>query len=315
MSPSPFQPQLQQVFQQQPACQQQPSPYQQPQQPNAYLQPQQPNAYQQPHHPNADQQPHHPNAYQQQPQEAVNQAPAWAAPQQQASAEQMYSPPKILAPYPFSQSTSTAASNGNVSTASAEELFASPSPPAKQEKVPDLSAVEPVTSTVTEDNVRELFAPSAGESVPEQQTKADVSATSEVVAAAAAASEPTAPSAVEAFAAPVGATILPSSAGAAGGAADFFGSAPHGVESKPPAAAASNEDEPEKVQETQRGLSPTNDMDEVGLDDVPLEEVPLTTAVEGNTNVAATLNNPSAATYTGVFSSIGLPPPPFSSRQ
>jgi hypothetical protein len=304
MSPPPFQPQPQQV--QQPAYQQQPSLYQQPQQPNSY---QQPNAYQQPQQP---------NAYQQQPpQQAVNQAPAWAAPQQQqqqqeASAEQMFSPP-IPTPYPVSQSTSIAASTGNVSTASAEELFASPSPVAKQEKVPDLPTAEPVTRTVTEDNIRELFATSAGESVPEQQPKADVAAaTSEVVAAA---NEPTAASAAEALAAPTVAKIPPNSAGATGGAADFFGSAPHGVESKPLAAAASSEDKPEKVKEMQRVLSSTDDMDEVGLDDVPLEEVPLTPALEGNANGAAPLNNPSAATGAGVFSSIGLPPPPFSSRQ
>lgn len=332
MSPPPYQQQPQQAsYQQQPVYQQQPeklSAYQQPEQPGTSQQQQQPpSAYQQPEQPSVYQQP---NTYQQQPSayqqpqhpptqhvpQSVDQ-PAWeAAPQQQPNTEQMFSLPPIPARFSISQSTSIATSTGNISTASAEEIFASPSPSAKQEKIPAMPIADPAIRTVTEDapsmsNAQELFAASVGESstnVPEQQIIPDA-ATSEV-------ERPAPTSAGEVFATPTGASIPQSnSAGTTGDAADFFGS--HGVDSKPPPAFASNGHESDKVQEMQPMLSPTDDLDEMGLDDVPLEEVPLTPA-ELDANGATTINNAtqtSATTAAGVFSSIGLPPPPFSSRQ
>lgn len=285
-----------------------PPPYQnQPQQP-AYpqqqmtQQPQQMNAYQQP------------PAQKQVPQQPVQQqvpAPMAVSSQQQqpyAAAAQ----PSVPGPYPMAHTPST----GNVSTASAEEVFASPSSSVKKEEAdvaPAVPATEPAARTVTSDSARssvssaqELFATSAGEAnvgaVVQQQLTETKEPSSEAAAQGAGSNsaEDIAAPASEPVTEPAKQTVAAVPANGAGTAADFFGS--NGPASAPvePATAASNPTLEKAKEDTNENAVESSD----GLDDVPLEEVPLTPCEgEPSTGQAA------------AFSSVGLPPPPFSSRQ
>lgn len=304
MSPPPYQ--QQQAAYQQPMTQQ---PQQQPM--NAYQQPQA--AYQQPQQmtqqPQSFQQPPaqvaSPYQHQQNPtgQEAV---PAVNAPTQQPYAAAQ---PSMPGPYPMAHTVST----GNTSVASAEEVFASPSKK-DETNAPAVPAAEPTaTRTVTEDSARssissaqELFATSAGEpntdaAVGTQEQPGETSTTNQGAGSDSAEVSP----------APAGEPTTSNSdapeatAAATGTAADFFGSngtGPTTSAADPAVVATAGSPTAEKAKE-ETGADEGTD----GMDDVPLEEVPLTPSEGGATGPGTD--------QAAAFSSIGLPPPPFSSRQ
>lgn len=202
-------------------------------------------------------------------------------------------------------------STENASVASAEELFASPSPShgAKETSgtAPSVRAAEPAASrTITADSTHssassahELFSsgePSSGiVQQPVEATDAKVQKESTDVSSVGITEGIQGNTAEVSSDTPVlvNQSDNPTPAAGGGTAADFFGS--NGAANAPATLADEPKDADENVAEASDGM-----------DDVPLEEVPLTPS-EGNAN------GPSQAT--AAMSSIGLPPPPFSSRQ
>ena len=204
---------------------------------------------------------------------------------------------------------------------------------------PALMMVRTVTDDVSSVSyARELFATmcvdESSADVPIQHTQPDAvtAASTDKVEVPTTTTTTTTSSTAEMFiVAPTGGTSIPQATSAtSGGASDaenVFGS--HKVDdskkkSSPSVSVTDNGDElSDNVQELQQQrmlLSPTEDLDEVGLDDdVPLEEVPLTPATmeQDANNEVRNNNNPTQTTTSAasMFSSIGLPPPPFSSRQ
>ena len=193
-------------------------------------------------------------------------------------------------------------SAGNTSAASAEELFASPSPDAKE------TTSRTITADSTQSCAHELFASGELSSGSVQQpvdfqdagmqqglTQVPTTGITEGVKDNAA---------EVSFVAPVPASDDPTpvaafAAAGGGTAADFFGS--NGTAAN---ASATPADKPSPQDATNNDVNAAEAFD--GMDDVPLEEVPLTPS-EGNAN------GPTRGA--AAMTSIGLPPPPFSSRQ
>ena len=285
MSPPPYQ----NHTQQQPAA-----AYQQQQPQQSAYQPQSMTQQQQPHM-NAPYQPFSQQAAV--PMQQPQQMNAYQQPQQQAQ-QQPFAAPFIPGPYPMAHTVSA----GNTSAASAEELFASPSPDAKE------TTSRTITADSTQSCAHELFA--SGEPL-----SGSVQQPVEVKDAGMQPESPQVPTtgitegvkdntAEVSFDAPVPANddLTPVAAFAAAGggtAADFFGS--NGTAAN---ASATPADKPSPQDTTNNDVNAAEGFD--GMDDVPLEEVPLTPS-EGNANGPTR----GAAAVT----SIGLPPPPFSSRQ
>ena len=202
-------------------------------------------------------------------------------------------------------------SNGNVSTASADEVFASPNK--ETDATPAVPSAEPATRTITSDSARssissaqELFASNAAD----VDTNTSAQQTETVMPSSEAASQEAGRNSTEEPAAPAGepsantaaeppqqTNLAVTSEATASTAADFFGT--NGAASAEPAAATYD---PTSEKPKEVATESTE-----GLDDVPLEEVPLTPS-------EASLNGPTTSRM-DAFSSVGLPPPPFSSRQ
>jgi hypothetical protein len=286
MSPPPYQ----NHTQQQPAAayHQQQQPQQSAYQPQSMTQQQQPhmNAPYQPYSQQAAvpmQQPQQMNAYQQ---------------SQQQAQQQHFVAASIPGPYPMAHTVSA----GNTSAASAEELFASPSPDAKE------TTSRTITADSTQSCAHELFASGELSSGSVQQpvnfqdagmqqglTQVPTTGITEGV------KDNTAEVSSSDASVPASDDPTPVAALAAGGgtAADFFGS--NGTAAN---ASATPADKPSPQDAINNDVNAAEAFD--GMDDVPLEEVPLTPS-EGNANGPTR----GAAART----SIGLPPPPFSSRQ
>jgi len=296
-----------------------PPPYQQqPQQPayqqHGYQQPQQQHTvYQQPQQPGYQQQP----AYQQ-PQQPGYQQPMTEEPQvsqQETAQQQPYAQPPMPGPYPVAHTVST----GNVSAASAEELFASPTK--ETDAAPAIPAAEPATRTITSDSARssfssaqELFASSAFEALVDAQPMEETNMPSSEGESQGAGSNSAEGSDVRA-AGDSNANAAESSqqndsavaTDSTGTAADYFGSNGSVPEpTQPVVDTCSTTAENVKEDAGESAIELTD-----GLDDVPLEEVPLTPS-EGDANEPQAAV---AAQAPAAFSSVGLPPPPFSSRQ
>jgi hypothetical protein len=249
------------------------------------------------------QQPHMNAPYQPFPQQAAvpmqqpQQMNAYQQSQQQAQ-QQHFVAPSIPGPYPMAHTVSA----GNASAASAEELFASPSPDAKE------TTSRTITADSTQSCAHELFAsgePLSGSvqqpvvfqdaGIQQGSTQVPTTGITEGV------KDNTAEVSSSDASVPASDDPTPVAALAAGGgtAADFFGS--NGTAAN---ASATPADKPSPQDAINNDVNAAEAFD--GMDDVPLEEVPLTPG-EGNANGPTR----GAAART----SIGLPPPPFSSRQ